>query len=170
MVRLFCDGMLAGLARWLRAAGCDTALAARGLRDTDILAACRAEGRTLLTRDRRLAAVAAGDVPTVLVESDAVDEQARQVGAALWLDWMAAPFTRCMVDNAPLRPATGESAARIPERARRLPGPFRVCPACGRVYWPGSHARRIAARLQAWREAVAAERRATAHEALSGRG
>ncbi|MFC7553294.1 Mut7-C RNAse domain-containing protein [Pseudoroseomonas wenyumeiae] len=44
--------------------------------------------------------------------------------------------------------------ARIPPRARLLPGPFRACPCCGRVYWPGSHVRRMEERLRRWRMAT----------------
>jgi len=52
-----------------------------------------------------------------------------------------------VVDNAELRAATSEEIGRMPETARALPGPFRACPACGRLYWPGSHVKRMAARL-----------------------
>jgi len=31
--------------------------------------------------------------------------------------------------------------------AREVPGPLRRCPACERVYWRGSHARRMEAAL-----------------------
>ncbi len=66
------------------------------------------------------------------------------------LDWQLAPFTRCLVDDAPLRPVTAEKAARMPESARAVNGPLRTCPACERLYWPGSHVCRIAVRLAAW--------------------
>jgi uncharacterized protein with PIN domain len=57
-------------------------------------------------------------------------------------------FTRCLVCNAELRLATeAESASLVPLEARDLPGPVRRCPGCGRVYWPGSHARRMRAAL-----------------------
>lgn len=36
-------------------------------------------------------------------------------------------------------------------RARALGGPVRACPACGRLYWPGSHVRRMRAKLARWR-------------------
>jgi hypothetical protein len=42
---------------------------------------------------------------------------------------------------APLPP--DEAAALVPPAARGLPGPVRRCEACGRVYWPGSHVRRM---------------------------
>jgi uncharacterized protein with PIN domain len=38
----------------------------------------------------------------------------------------------------------------MPASARALPGPLQACPACGRLYWPGSHVRRMQARLEAF--------------------
>lgn len=54
-----------------------------------------------------------------------------------------------MVDNAPLRAATAEEVARMPGDSQDRAGPFRACPACGRLYWPGSHVKRMAAKLEA---------------------
>ena len=149
--RLLCDEMLAGLAAMLRAAGHDTALAAPGTPDAELVALCRAEGRVLLSRDKRLVAA----VPAaLLLAEEAMDAQARQLAVQLGLDWGHAPFTRCMRDNTPLRPVAGAELARIPPRARLLPGPFRACPCCGRVYWPGSHVRRMEERLRRWQLAA----------------
>lgn len=151
MQRLLCDGMLAGLARWLRAAGHDAGLVGRGEAGAARIERCRREDRTLVTRDRRLAAAAAPAVRVVLLQEADEDAQAVALSQALALDWTFAPFTRCMVDNSPLEAAGPEAVARMPARTRERPGPFRACPACGRVYWPGSHARRMLARLQRWR-------------------
>lgn len=144
-MRFLCDEMLMRLARLLRAAGYDAYLAAGGQSDEMLLAIARADGRVLLTRDQRLAERAAPDA--VLVTGRSPVEEAQGLAAALPVDWEAAPFTRCVVDNTPLRPATAEEIARMPRRSRELPGPFRACPACGRLYWPGSHVRRMGERL-----------------------
>jgi uncharacterized protein len=150
-MRLLCDEMLAGLARWLRAAGHDTALAEPGTPDAAVLARCRAEGRVLISRDRQLVREAGVTLPSVLLRGEDMDEHARALADALGLDWTLAPFTRCLVDNAPLRPADGSDLARVPAQSRALPGPFRACPCCGRVFWPGSHVRRMSRQLALWR-------------------
>ena len=154
-MRLFCDEMLGSTARWLRAAGYDAQLAEPGRPDAEILEQCRAEDRILVTRDRRLAQAAAA-VRTVLLTGDDPDRHAQALCEALGVDWTLAPFTRCLVDNAPLEPAEAADLAGIPEQSRALPGPFRRCPRCGRIYWPGSHVRRMTALLERWR-ALAAE-------------
>jgi uncharacterized protein len=148
-MRLLCDEMLGGLARWLRAAGHDTALAQQGMDDQALLAQARAEERLLLTRDRSLAAA-----PGAMLLPGPLDMQAVALARA-GLDWRAAPFARCLVDNAPLRPMDQDERARLPGDTAALPGPFRACPACGRLYWPGSHVRRMAARLRRWSEEFA---------------
>lgn len=150
LLRLHCDEMLAGLARWLRAAGHDATVARRGDADALVLARAGAEGRALLTRDRGLTqhANAAGIV--LLLENDALDAQAAELRRRLRLDWQAAPFSRCLVCNVVLVPAGPTGRSRVPEAARALPGPITECPTCHRVYWPGSHVRRMEERLRAW--------------------
>ncbi|WP_407528502.1 Mut7-C RNAse domain-containing protein [Methylobacterium oryzisoli] len=137
--------MLGRLARLLRAAGHDTALAAPGTPDAILAAATRREGRTLLTLDRRLAETAA-DCGLRLPE-DRPEAQARHLSRLRLVDWRLAPFTRCLLDNAPLRDAGAGEIAALLAPSRDGPGPLRICPACGRVYWPGSHVRRMSATL-----------------------
>jgi uncharacterized protein with PIN domain len=144
-MRFLCDEMLVRLARLLRAAGYDTYLAADGEPDAELIKLARREGRILLTRDKRLAAAAE---ESVLVHGWGVEAEAHGLSREVLLDWNHAPFSRCVMDNARLRDATDEELGGMPDRARRGEGPFRICPACGRHYWPGSHVRRMEARLQ----------------------
>jgi uncharacterized protein with PIN domain len=149
-VRLLCDEMLRGLGRWLRAAGHDTLIARGGTSDLDLLAFARAEGRILLTCDRELARLAGGDPQVVALATEAPDPAAGELSARLGIDWLAAPFSRCLLDNAALRPASERQTEGVPKTAREREGPLLACPECGRVYWPGSHVRRMRARLERW--------------------
>jgi uncharacterized protein with PIN domain len=143
-MRFLCDEMLARLARLLRAAGYDTYLAARSEPDATLLQIAQREGRILLTRDKRLAAAAP---ESVLIHGFGVAAEARSLTREVVMDWDFAPFTRCVVDNAHLRDATEAEIARMPRQSQAMAGPFRACPACGRLYWPGSHVRRMTAKL-----------------------
>jgi uncharacterized protein with PIN domain len=154
--RLLLDEMLAALARWLRAAGYDAALAAPSAPDRILIDQCRLEDRVLVSRDRGLVGEAE-DVRAVLLPEGSLDDQAAALGRALRLDWRMAPFTRCMMDNEPLRPATAEEIAAMPETSRNRPGPFRACPRCARLFWPGSHVRRMSERLERWAMSVSDE-------------
>jgi uncharacterized protein with PIN domain len=141
--RFLADGMLARLARWLRALGFDTADDAT-LSDPDLVRLADSEGRVLLTRDRRLLRDLR-PVRALEVRSDDPLEQLRDVVAALAIAGPAAPFTRCLLCNAELSEpvAAAEAERLLPPAARGTPGPVRVCPQCGRVYWIGSHVRRM---------------------------
>jgi hypothetical protein len=153
-MRILCDVMLAELARWLRCAGHDTVLADQRVLDGAILARCAAEGRTLFTRDRALARVARlskWSIPVVLVEEAPLDVLAPLLTVAHGVDWDHAPFTRCVMDNAVLVRASEADLDRMPQQSRAMAGPFAACPQCRRVYWPGSHFRRMRARLDEWR-------------------
>jgi uncharacterized protein with PIN domain len=156
-VTLLCDEMLARLGRYLRAAGYDTAIGAAGEHDRALLARATAEDRILLTCDRLMLA-RRGAAGRVMVLPHGVDAAARALSERLEIDWLAAPFTRCLVDNARLRPATRAERARQPDRARAAGGPVRVCPDCGRLYWPGSHVKRMADRLARWQDAFGTPR------------
>jgi hypothetical protein len=54
------------------------------------------------------------------------------------------PFTRCMVCNQDLRPVSkSEVQDRVPARIWESCEDFRQCAGCRRVYWYGSHTRRM---------------------------
>jgi uncharacterized protein with PIN domain len=149
-VKLLCDEMLGGLGRWLRAAGHDAASAGPGRPDAELVEYALRDARLLLTCDRALARHrrAAGRVLTL--PSAGIEATVAALGARVAIDWLHAPFTRCLVDNSPLRTAETLERARVPAGARSLGGPVNACPACGRFYWPGSHLRRMRARLERW--------------------
>jgi uncharacterized protein len=146
-MRLLCDEMLKGVGRWLRAAGYDVALVDDGAHDDDLLARAAAENRLLLTCDRRLAGRAAPDARVIVLRTERFDSAARELRERLGIDWLHAPFTRCLLDNAPLIPASQEDVARLPATAREGADSITRCPECGRLYWPGSHVRRMLATL-----------------------
>jgi uncharacterized protein len=140
--------MLAGLARWLRAAGYDTAVAEGGACDRALVDRAAAEGRVFLTRDRSVPQLKTR-APVWVIEGAGADAEARELSRR-GVDWTAAPFTRCLVDNTPLETARPQDMLRMPEESRLMPGPHQVCPGCRRVYWPGSHVRRMRAQLERW--------------------
>lgn len=140
--RFLADAMLGGLARWLRVLGCDTAYDP-AMHDPALVALAAAESRVLLTRDRHLV-THLRPLQSLLITTDAPLAQLRQVVTACNLAAPAELFTRCLVCNVLLRPAsTDEMASLLPDRARSLPGPVCRCPACERMYWLGSHTRRM---------------------------
>jgi len=154
-MKFLCDEMLHGLARWLRAAGLDTAMAPPRRSDRSLLQQACVEGRLLLTRDRKLLEFREAPGQVLLLQGQGLEAWADELGAALPLDWQHAPFSRCLLCNVSLRPADAATSPSIPPSVRAAGLPLRACPACGRRYWEGGHVRRMRARL-AWLQARSA--------------
>ncbi|HEU4556883.1 MAG TPA: Mut7-C RNAse domain-containing protein [Longimicrobium sp.] len=146
--RFFADAMLGRLARWLRVLGFDAAYDATRP-DPEVVRLAEAEDRLLLTRDRHLLRELR-PVRALEIRRDPPLEQLREVIDALALQPPRELFTRCLMCNTPLSSplAADEAAGLLPPSARDLPGPTRRCPNCRRIYWPGSHARRMRGALE----------------------
>lgn len=150
--RFLCDVMLARFARYLRAAGYDAAVADNSAADRDIIRRAVAEGRWLLTVDRKIREHKAAWGLLVTLPHASLNEQARTLQAHFAMDWTARAFSRCILDNALLVAPQARELEQVPEDVLRSGEPLMRCPCCGRVYWRGSHYRRMMGRLQRWQE------------------
>lgn len=140
------DAMLGRLARWLRALGFDTAYRP-GIDDHDLVALADNESRILLTRDRHLITYLRPR-RGLLITSAKPLAQLGEVAEEYDIGPTDDLFNRCLMCNARLQPATPhEIDTLVPEQSRALPGPFLACPGCGRIYWPGSHVKRMRSAL-----------------------
>lgn len=147
--KLLADAMLGRLARWLRAAGYDTAYDPAAS-DRALVRQARLEDRVLLTADRTLAR--SRGARTLLIESDDLLDQLIQVRRALGPP-AAACFSRCLACNGLLEPADSVSMAEhLPPYIVRKHTVFSRCSLCGRIYWPGTHWDRMRAVLDQIRD------------------
>jgi len=137
----------AHLARYLRFAGYDTLLHSHGS-DAALAARARAEWRIVLTRDRQLLMHRDIEQGCYLRPTDPL-AQLHDLATRLKLDLTPGRrAARCMLCNELLREASPrEVQARVPERARETFHRFWRCPGCERVYWQGSHWRRLQRQL-----------------------
>jgi uncharacterized protein with PIN domain len=145
--RFLADAMLGRLAKWLRILGYDAAYFPG--EDDDLLRQARGEGRILLTRDTRL--LRRRGLPAhVFIESDHVTDQLRQVVGALRLDPESPPERRCVRCNVILesRPKA-EILGLVPEFVWSHHETFWGCPRCRRIYWAGTHRRRMEEAIRA---------------------
>ena len=146
--RFLADAHLGALARRLRLLGFDTLLADD--HPDHLLAACAAaEDRILLSRDRALLQhrqVRQGRFVRATRTAGQLDEVVRHYGLRTRMQ----PFSRCLECNAPLAAASAdEVAAALPPRVAAEHRAFTRCTGCGRVYWPGTHWRRLRAVVEA---------------------
>jgi uncharacterized protein with PIN domain/sulfur carrier protein ThiS len=146
-LRFVADAHLGGLARMLRMLGYDTVFR-NDLHDQEIQALAAGELRVVLTRDRELLkcrTIARG----CFVHALKPEDQLREVVARLRLAQSAQPFTLCLHCNLPLRSvAKADVLARLPENAARYYDRFCTCAGCQRVFWEGSHWKRMQALLE----------------------
>jgi uncharacterized protein len=126
--------------------GCDTVYA-RGWTDDEIVVRATREARTLITRDRALAARMPG---SVLLGSGEIDEQLRAVREALPELPADVTFTRCTLCNGNLVPDHDvEQSPRAPVDSMPTDRARYRCETCGHRYWEGSHTAEVRRRLRA---------------------
>jgi uncharacterized protein with PIN domain len=150
--RFLLDVHLGALARRMRLVGLDTAWPhdAGAAEDAALVERAGAEHRVLLTQDRgllRRRALWLGGY----VRGSRADGQLADV-----LERFApplAPWTRCTACNGELAAvAKADVAHLLQPGTRRTYDTFARCRSCGRVYWRGAHARRLADAVAAARD------------------
>jgi hypothetical protein len=147
------DGHLGRLARHLRLLGIAADHQAEA-DDAGLAAAAAAGDRILLTRDLDLLKRTIVRRGYRVRATDPFD-QAAEVVRRFDLAGRLAPFTRCLPCGACLEEATAQEAAgRVPPGVASRHADYRRCPACGRLYWAGSHYRRLAALVDRIRRAA----------------
>ena len=149
-MRFVADRMLGKLAKGLRLLGYDTVYY-QGEDLYHLIQWARAEGRVILTRNRKLVAKRPedrlvrimGDHPTLqlqeLIQKGYVTRDEEE------------HFSRCLLCNALLDAIPrGEAEGRVPDFVFHERKEFFRCPQCRRIYWQGSHQKN----MQAWVEGL----------------
>jgi hypothetical protein len=139
-MKFIADVMLGRLAKRLRLLGFDV-LYGNSLDDNEIIRISLEQGRVILTRDSGLAArpLAANHL---FISSDRVQEQVEQVLTAFSIE--PTPLTRCSRCNEPLAPlAERDARDLVPSYVYMKNREYLRCAACERIYWKGSHVKRM---------------------------
>jgi uncharacterized protein with PIN domain len=145
------DVHLGRLAGYLRMLGFDTVYANRAS-DLELVRISTEQRRILLTRDRGVLKHSAVTHGYWLRETDS-RRQTEEVLRRFDLARSTRPLTRCMVCNEALRKTSrAEVGGRVSQWTLAWCNEFRECAGCGRVYWEGSHCRR----MRRWIEQLAA--------------
>ncbi|MFW5838275.1 MAG: Mut7-C RNAse domain-containing protein, partial [Desulfovibrionaceae bacterium] len=144
-VAFLVDQNVAKLAGLLRLLGLD-AVHDPGFSDQDLARLALEDKRILLSRDTALLKRSSVVHGRLIRAADPWD-QLREV-----LDFYAvgplAPLSRCPCCNQKLQPvAKKDIVHRLLPKTRTYYHAFHICPACERIYWPGSHVDRLIQRL-----------------------
>jgi uncharacterized protein len=136
------DVHLGKLAAYLRMLGFD-AVYENGFGDTELVRISSEQHRILLTRDRGLLKYSAVTHGYRVRETDS-RRQLAEVVARFNLSRSIRPFTRCMVCNGSLAEIAKEQVRTLLlSRVASAFEEFQRCSQCGRIYWKGSHYRRM---------------------------
>jgi uncharacterized protein with PIN domain len=149
--KFIADNNVGRLARWLRLMGYDTVLL-RQKDDAQMIKIALSENRMILSKDaqfmkRRL--VTNGTLRTFHTGDDDPEVQVQQVVESLSLDYDFRPFSRCLECNQALV-ARDKAHVKdsVPARVFEIQTQYTQCPACHRVYWPGTHWRAMVKKLK----------------------
>ncbi len=137
--RFVCDDHMGKLARYLRVAGYD-AVFDSAMDNNRLIQISLDEKRYILTRDRRLVERRLVRY-CLLLKSDRWQDQIKTVAEHFGLVFSKSRmFTRCLEDNTPtVRVAKEDVRGRLWPYTYVHHDEFRMCPACHRIYWAGSH-------------------------------
>jgi uncharacterized protein with PIN domain len=142
-MKFIADVMLGRLAKRLRLLGFDV-LYDRTLNDNEIIRLSLEQDRVILTSDTGLAErpLAANHL---LIKGNLGQKQVEQVLSIVPLEARLNPLTRCSECNISLSPLEKRDARDlVPPHVYETHDGFLHCTSCGRIYWKGSHVKRMA--------------------------
>lgn len=143
-LRFVCDEMLQGVGLWLRVAGYDSLMPQRGDSDRSVIAMANHGERWLITRDRAIPDCKEAQPFTILLLSNGLHANLRELGGLMQLDWFYRPFSRCQKCNSELQiPSIEQCKLVLPAHIIKQQQDFFYCPDCRKYYWEGGHVRRM---------------------------
>lgn len=147
------ESTLGRLAKWLRLAGFFTAYVSGKPQARRLVVQCRDDRCIILTRTQRVQRKLPPE-QTLFIHANGPLDQARYVMRRLNLSYQnLSPLSICAECNVPLTSlAKSEIQHRLPDYIFRQHEQFYGCDACGRIYWPGSHAQRWMSLMRQWFE------------------
>jgi uncharacterized protein with PIN domain len=140
-IKFAADRMLGRLVKWLRVLGCDVIYGPH-LTGYGLIRAARAEGRLILTRDRRLKQKQPPQF--IFIDSDHYRDQLQQVIRECGMKPRERLFSRCLECNAVLQYRDKEAVEKlVPPYVYASQDRFSWCPVCRRIYWPATHQQKM---------------------------
>jgi len=150
-IRFIADNNVGKLARWLRLIGYDTLLF-KQKDDGQMIKIALSENRVILTKDtqfmnRRL--VTNGTLKTIHIKQDDPKLQVQELVETLNLDYHFKPFSLCLECNRALIARDRQEVQNlVPTHVLETQTQYTECPACHRIYWPGTHWQAMVKKLQ----------------------
>lgn len=145
------DVQLGKLARWLRLLGFDS-LYKNDFSDAQIVDISMLEKRIILTRDQDLLKrkpVNHG----YWIRATNPDDQIVEIIHRFDLNNQFQFFTRCMICNGKIKNVEKENITdALPEKTKLYYDEFYQCSGCEKIYWKGSHYKKMQKKIEKWSE------------------
>lgn len=149
--KFLCDRMILNLGRWLRAAGHDAAFVGKSESDAEILKHSLAEKRWLLTRDSEFLEMKQARDVLIFCGQEPLEICVELLNKLLMIDWLYHPFSRCLICNSLLiKPKIEIVTEKVPKEICLRIENFWYCEHCHKVFWDGSHTKRMLEQLKKW--------------------
>ncbi len=140
-MKFVCDAMLKRLCIWLRMAGHEAFYTED--EDDEVVKTALRLNAVLVTRDKKLGQKAANYCPVFLLRSHSYKEQLAEVARASRLKFEFAPRF-CTVCGGELKKVNKKSVEKLVwPHTYKTHRNFYKCASCGKVFWRGSHWKRI---------------------------
>jgi uncharacterized protein with PIN domain len=146
-MKFIADAMLGRLAKWLRLLGFDV-LYYPDIDDREVIKISLEQDRTILTRDTRMLKCR-GARDAVFIRSDHLPQQLLDMKDMLALQ-DSDRGERCVTCNGNLHAVADKGEVRdfVPDYVYHNFGSFMRCDGCAKVYWEGSHYKKICERTR----------------------
>jgi hypothetical protein len=146
-MRFLLDGMLGKLTRWLRILGYDAEYS-KNSSDNNLLSQAKDESRILLTSDAQLYRNAVSrNIDTLLMDSKSDSEKLANLAYRFHLNLKLDPMnSRCPICGSSIKPTSKDEIVHsVPPATFKVYQSFWVCTnvSCAKVYWQGSHWKKI---------------------------
>jgi len=125
--RFSCDKMLYDIVKWLRILGYDTEYKRYIKRD---------KSRIFISSNTQLKDV-------FLLEHDTLPNRLLKINKAFNIVQYTKPFSKCSICNEDLIIANENDIKYLNKYIRNSFTEFKKCPKCGRIYWKGSHYKKM---------------------------
>jgi uncharacterized protein with PIN domain len=147
-MRFVCDDNLGKLAKYLRILGFDTSFQ-EPISDPELMRLAAGEQRLLLTRDRHLSQYSHPYGLLVLEDDDPLGQLTVLIKSLNLTIDPSLLFRRCSRCNAIIEPIDKtQFKNRVFPFILKTQEEISRCPSCGRLYWKGTHYRKLLSKLR----------------------
>jgi uncharacterized protein with PIN domain len=150
-LRFVAESTLGKLCKWMRMAGCDVVFDGSLPEASRLADLAREDSRLVLTRTAEIYKILGSYWAMFITANDPTDQIHQVIRSCGIKRQHLNPLTRCLRCNCAVEVCTSlQVQDQVPEHILHIYANYHRCPRCGRVFWPGSHARHGLEMISKW--------------------